>query len=367
MREPSQLTRSPPAGIQAGADNLLVQCMAVERGDTLLIVTEPPQRSFYDPRVAEVVAERSRQLGVRTRVLEARLASGPDDVPTDVARAMRSADHILFLSRLGDQIRFSGEHGSGRKTISYTRDLDYLGSRFGCTPFHLFQGVHDRLLDLVRSARRYSVAAASGTDLIGEVGDDVQRSVVTPFAITCFPAVICPPLRCVNLTGRLVLERFLMSTSVNDYESSVLFLDEPVSLEIDRSRIVGFHGPKALANTVREHYLRVGERFGGDPMTVNSWHAGIYPATFHAGHWRDDVASWAEITFASPRYTHFHTCGVDPGNVATATFDATIRFDGATLWDAGRPVFLERPEMQALLVEHRVSSVVFKLRSDIGL
>ena len=240
---------------------------------------------------------------------------------------MRSADHTLFLSRLGDQIRFSDEHGSGRKTISYTRDLDYLGSRFGCTPFHLFQDVHDRLLGLVRAARRYGVAAASGTDLVGEVGDDAQRSVVTPFAITCFPAVICPPLRCVNLTGRLVLERFLMSTSVNDYESSVLFLDGPVSLEIEQSRIVGFHGPKALASTVREHYLRVGERFGGDPMTVNSWHSGIYPATFHAGHWRDDVASWAEITFASPRYTHFHTCGVDPGNVATATFDATVRFD----------------------------------------
>lgn len=367
MREPSQSTQSPRVGIQAGADNLLVQCMAVERGDTLLIVTEPPERSCYDPRVAEMVAERSRQLGVRTRILEARFASGPDDVPTDVALAMRSADHTLFLSRLGDQIRFSDEHGAGRKTISYTRDLDYLGSLFGCTPYHLFQDVHDRLLQLIRSARRYSLTSASGTDLTGDVGDDEQRSMVTPFAITCFPAVICPPLRCVNLTGRLVLERFLMSTSVNDYESSVLLLDEPVSLEIERSRIVGFHGPKVLANTVRDHYLRVGERFGGDPMTVNSWHSGIYPATFHSGSWREDVASWAEIAFASPRYTHFHTCGVDPGNVATATFDATVRFDGVTLWDTGRPAFLERPEMQALLGKHRVSNGAFALCTDIGL
>ena len=340
--------------------------MAVERGDTLLIVTEPPQRSCYDPRVADVVTQRSRQLGVRTQVLEARLASGPDDVPTEVVLAMRSADHTLFLSRLGDQIRFSDDHGLGRKTISYTRDLDYLGSLFGCTPFHLFQDVHDRLLEFIGSAGRYRITAASGTDLVGEVDDNEQRSMVTPFAITCFPVVIYPPLRCVNLTGRLVLERFLMSTSVNDYESSVLLIDEPVSLEIERSRIVQFHGRKALANTVREHYLRVGERFGGDPMTVNSWHSGIYPATFHAGNWRDKVASWAEITFASPRYTHFHTCGVDPGNVATATFDATVCFDGVTLWDAGRADFLERPEMQALLRKHRVSSRVFTLRSDIG-
>ena len=66
-------------------------------------------------------------------------------------------------------------------------------------------------------------------------------------------------------------------------------------------------------------------------------------------------------------YTHFHTCGVDPGNVATATFDATIRFDGATLWETGRPVFLERPEMQALLRKHRVSGSVFTFRRDIGL
>ena len=203
--------------------------------------------------------------------------------------------------------------------------------------------------------------------LVGEVVEDEQRSLVTPFAVSFFPVVIYPPLRCVNLTGRLVLERFLMSTSINDYESSVLLLDEPLSLEIEQSRIVQFHGPKGLANSVREHYLRVGEHFGGDPMTVNSWHSGIYPATFHAGSWRENAANWAEITFASPRYTHFHTCGTDPGNVATATFDATVCIDGVTLWDAGRPAFLERPEMQALLQKHRVSNRAFTLRSDIGI
>ena len=74
--------------------------------------------------------------------------------------------------------------------------------------------------------------------LVGEVVEDEQRSLVTPFAVRFFPVVIYPPLRCVNLTGRLVLKRFLMSTSINDYESSVLLLDEPLSLEIEQSRIV---------------------------------------------------------------------------------------------------------------------------------
>ena len=277
MRESSRPTQSPPTGIQAGADNLLVQCMAVERGDTLLIVTEPPERSFYDPRVAEAVAERSRQLGVRTRVLEARLASGPDDVPTDVARAMRGADHTLFLSRLGDQIRFSDEQGSGRKTISYTRDLDYLGSRFGCTPFHLFQDVHDRLLEFIRSARSYSITSASGTDLIGEVGDHEQRSMVTPFAITCFPAVICPPLRCVNLTGRLVLERFLMSTSVN-MDSRLRGNDGKYAVDVipRRRESMGFRtdASRKLVNRTRMRCPASSER--RSPLTTPSRRAGMF-------------------------------------------------------------------------------------------
>jgi hypothetical protein len=171
----------------------------------------------------------------------------------------------------------------------------------------------------------------------------------------------------VGLEGRLVLEKFLMSTSVNEYAGSVLILDEPVSLEIEDSRIVEFCGSPTASNRVRDHYQRVAEHFGGDPFAMHSWHTGIYPATFHAGSWRDDVKSWGELAFASPRYTHFHTCGVDPGNVATATFDATIRFDEMLLWEAGRPVFLDRPEMQALAHQQGVSSDVYAMRGDIGL
>ena len=211
-----------------------MQCMEVERGDTLLIITEAPEQSYYDPRVADAVAERATQLGVQTRVLQARLANGPDDVPAEVSCAMQGADHTLFLSRLGDQIRFSDDHGAGRKTISYTRDLEYLGSLFGCTPFRLFQDVHDRLLDIIKSAGQYRITAPSGTDLVGEVGKGETRAKVTPFTVTGFPVVVYPPLSCVCLNGRLVLERFLMSTSVNDYAGiSVFMLDEPVGLEIE--------------------------------------------------------------------------------------------------------------------------------------
>ncbi len=333
----------------------------------MLIITEPADASDYDPQVSDALARHAEELGAEAQILEARLASGPDDIPDEVLNGMQHAEHTLFLSRLGDQIRFSPAHGAGTKTVAYIRDLDYLGSLFGCTPFALFQAVRDRLLEIIQSASSYRISSSAGTELVGHVNRTNPRATITEFAVTCFPMVIYPPLNCYNLTGTLVLERFLMSTSVHDYESSVLLLDEPVKLHIDNSVIVGFSGARDLVGQVEAHYHRVAEHFGGDPMAVHSWHTGIYPATYHSGHWQHHTASWGEITFASPRYTHFHTCGDDPGNIATATFDATIEFDDELMWEAGVPVFLDRPEMKALLHERDLGDEVYALRRDIGL
>ena len=78
-------------------------------------------------------------------------------------------------------------------------------------------------------------------------------------------------------------------------------------------------------------------------------------------------SSGGDLTFASPRYTHFHTCGVSPGNIASATFDATITFDDQIFWEAGRLAYLDSAPMQALLAEYPHAPDAYEMRWDIGL
>ena len=350
-----------------GALNLINDCIGVKAGQTLLIVCESPGAGCYEKSVCETIAAEARSLGIDTSVLETRTASGPNDVPLVVSAAMQQVDHTLFLSRLGDQIRFSLTHGNGTKTIAYTRDLDYLGNEFGCTPWSLYKQVHDCLLEAILSSREYRITCALGTDLTGEVPADSAKPALTSFTINYFPMVIYPPLNCLKLNGALAFDRFLMTTSVNSFDNSVLLLDEPVVGFIEDNRLVDFAGPMALVDKVRDQYRRVGALSGGDAMAVHSWHAGIYPKTFYKGNVYDDVQLWGDLTFASPRYTHFHTCGVAPGNIASATFDATIAFDGVKFWDAGRLAFLDTPGMQSLLSQYPHCSDAFEMRWDIGL
>jgi len=79
------------------------------------------------------------------------------------------------------------------------------------------------------------------------------------------------------------------------------------------------------------------------------------------------VQRWSDLAFGSPRYTHFHTCGNNPGNIATAMFDATISFDDQLFWEAGQFVFLDQPEQQALLEHYPEYPDAFRMRWDIGI
>ena len=284
--------KDTPLDPRAGALNLLQDCIGAQSGETLLIVTELPGAGCYDDAVGEVIAREARALGIDTHVLQTRTATGPADIPVLVTSTMSRVDHTLFLSRLGDQIRFSETDGVGTKSVAYTRDLQYLGSEFARTPWGLFKRVHDHLLEAILAASHYRITCALGTDLSGDVPPSQDGGALTGFTVNYFPMVIYPPLNCVNLTGRLVLERFLMTTSVNAFDNSVLILDEPVIALIENNRIVDFEGPRVVVGKVRNQYRRVGALGDGDPHAVHSWHTGIYPKTFHHGDLYADVQLW---------------------------------------------------------------------------
>ena len=355
----------------AGADNLLHNCIGIQPGDTLLIIGEEHGIGYYDDYVCDVVAAQAQKLGVTTQTLRVPNVDGPNDVPDAVVTAMQHVDHTVFFARLGDQIRFTETHGKSSKTMCYALNLEYLGSEFARTSWKLYKEIHDQLLTAILAAKNYHITCPLGTDLKGQVPPHKEEAAndgaLTDFTIKVFPVVIYPPLNCVEISGQLMLDRFLMSTSINSFENSVVPLKQPVIAHIERSRIVEFEGEPGLVKQVKQQYQRVGEWTGGDPFAVNSWHAGMYPKTFYSDDPHENIQRWGDLAFASPRYLHFHTCGTAPGNIATATFDASITFDDEVFWDNGRLVFLDRPDIQALLSQYPDTIDAYEMRWDIGL
>jgi hypothetical protein len=326
-----------PADPQAGARNLLVNCVGVGSGDRVLIITEPEQLNHYHPAVAVCIAEQARVLGARTKVMVTEPGAGPEDVPSSLMEEIAQASHTIFLNRIGDQLRFAPLPGDGTKTVCYTLDLDYLGSAFAVSPYHVWEKFQQTLTARIAHATRYSIRCPLGTDLTAKsAGSVAEISSKTDFTVKNFPMMIVPPVSAKHLSGKLVLSHTLTSTGIHGYDEDILPLESTVELTLDHGRITAFAGAPELVARVQAQFERVASLFGGSSFVVNSWHAGINPFTWFLPPALSNIDRWSALSFGSPRYAHFHMCGSAPGDICGQVFDATITFDDEVIWNRGQ-------------------------------
>ena len=224
----------------------------------------------------------------------------------------------------------------------------------------------DKLEETLSGTSDWRLTCPQGSDITGSLARPPQDA-RDSFTLKLFPITIFDPIPCQDASGRLVFTHWLMPTGTHSYEPDTLMLDAPVAAIVEQGRIVDFEGPPALVTKVWDHYRHVAGLFDIDPRVVHSWHSGIHPRAYYPGAARDNIERWGALSFASPRYTHFHTCGeAVPGEIAWSVFDATIAIGGEVLWDQGRFVFLERDDVKALLADYPGSEQAFAMRWDIG-
>jgi len=355
--------------IEKGVRNLLLNCAEAETGNRVLLIGERSEAPFFDPRLCDDVATVCTKLGMPTEIVLAEPVASAEHFPEAVAQAMWSTDITIFFSRLGDQLRFLDSPGDSRKIMCYTLERDHLASPFACVDHHMMTRVHDRLLSRIKGSMSYLIEAANGTTLSAELARDnsPENHPVTPFSLDLFPVMIFPPINFVNLNGQLVLEHFLTSSSTRAYDDSVLILESPITVQVKDSRMIDFDGDQALVKKLHRQLERAAGITGGDPYRLNSWHTGINPYTFFNGDPYRDLERWGTVAFGSPRQTHIHAAGRDPGDISIQLFDASIRFDEEDFWENGRFSYLDSDEVRSLLSpdEHKLLNASICL--DIGL
>jgi hypothetical protein len=352
--------------INRGAENLLLNCARARPGESILIVGEAGPSPYFDALLCEDVAGVARRLGMWPEVIMTLPGANAGQFPEVVREGMKNAARTIFFSRLGDQVRFSLDPEQNRAVMAYTITRKHLGAPFATTDFATMTKLHDALLDMILSADSYRISGDCGTDLTGKIRKG-RKDAVADFALELFPVMIFPPVMCDDLNGTLVIKHFVTSSSTRAYDDSVLIIDTPISVTVENSIMTAFQGPEALVGRLKAQLERAAELTGGDPMAVNSWHTGINPNTFYEGNPYDDLERWGTVAYGSPRYTHLHAAGKDPGDAAFHLMDATISFDGVPAWEQGRFVFLDRPKIQDMIAPEQRASLNASILNSIGI
>ena len=250
--------------------------------------------------------------------------------------------------------------------MCYALTRQYLASAFGTTDYAATEAVLALLTRTVSGASRYRIRTADGTDLAADLPTGEGEANLIPFSLTLFPTMIFPPVRFRSLNGTLTVSRFVLSSSTREYDDSVLMVPSPVRVTVEDGLMTEFRGEAEMVGAFRSQCERAAALTGGEPYRLNSWHTGVNPFTFYDRDPYADLERWGTVAYGSPRYTHIHAAGHEPGDISIQLFDASIGFDDEWLWQDGRFVFLDRPEVRELLDQSGQTHLTSEVCLDIG-
>lgn len=353
---------------KVGALNLLDNGLNVKAGDSVLLVLEPTD-VLYDHEVSTIIRDCLDELEAHVTVLKPSIISDPADFPNCVADEMGRCDHTLFLSRVGDYLRFVPLPGNGSRATCYALDADMLGAPYATVNNHLMQQLRIRLEDELMRASLWRIQCPLGTDLSGEfcwaslVGGHDDN-----LTVSLFPVATFNPVPCNRANGQVALSRWLMPGGATTLDSTALALDGVVHAHIADGMLDSFSGAETEVAKVNAHYDHISTTLGINRNRIHSWHAGINPQTCFYKAADDYLDLWSAISFGSPKYLHFHTCGDEPpGEVAWSVFNATVTIDGTVYWENGELVWLQRADNRSLIESYDAAHCLLEPSLPIGI
>ena len=362
-----QPTSINPEALQRGIDNLLITCVNVKQGESVLLVKEPDGLPMYSSTICDLVAARVDELGAHASIEAYELITEPSNFPLELTMAMERVDHTIFMSRIGDYSRFSPFTGRSTKTQCYALDEQMLASHYAGACYQLMTHLLKKFEAELMAAKDWQFTCELGTDLRGQFnwlsqagGEDDE------FSLELFPVTNFKPIPCDTANGTVALSRWLMPGGVAKVQPAELLMDEVVQAKVSNGVIDHFTGSGKSVCAVNQHYDFVAETLGINRNRVHSWHAGLNPHTFFNGDISTDLERWEGISFASPRYLHVHTCGDwAPCEVTWSVFNPTVIIDGQTYWENGQFVWYQREDNLALIKEVAGAECLLEMSSCI--
>lgn len=316
-------------------ENLLFACAEAQPGARLLVLEEPPDLGHYGADLAPAVARSARALGLQVVRHQIAFSPEPGPLPEAALAQMAAADHILYLARFGDQMRFRPLPHAGKSIVSYAVTLRSLAGPFGTVPHGAMLTLKSAINAALQGASEIRVTCPLGTDLRGRIAPGAAA--MADVGIRRFPMAVFAPVPMDGFAGRIALARFLVGTGSIYYQPFLHAFDGVAVVHVQGTRVTGQDGPHDVVAGLRAHVEGLAARYGLDGDFVHSWHAGIHPGCHYDGRAEDNPSRWTGSAFGNPRLMHVHNCGAyAPGEVCWNVLDPTIALDGIALWQQGR-------------------------------
>ncbi|AXI46265.1 hypothetical protein C1J03_09645 [Sulfitobacter sp. SK012] len=319
---------------QQSIRNLLLHCAKAQPGQRLLIAYEPSSFGFFSSKIIEQVAAGALELGLLVECLDVGFSAENPSMNPELLAAIEDADIVVFLARLGDQLRFS-EMPKGKAIInSYTLNEHLLNSAFASAHYDAFLALKHAADRCIADAQLITITCPAGTSVCGN--PNLQHKKQTDTALKRFPMSVFSPVPAQGFSGKVALAGFLTGTGSQYYDNYTVEFEGQVFAVLEAGRLAGFEGLASDVSAANAHYDRVAGLFEIDRNFVHSWHAGIHPGCGFPWNIRQDYERWGGVAFGNPRVLHFHTCGnYAPGEISWNALDPTIVVDGVTIWENG--------------------------------
>ncbi len=319
---------------RVGATNLLRHCAEARPGEHLLIAYEPPSHGYFNADAVTSVAAAGHEMGLSVQLLDVGFNPQAPRLTPELLAEIDRADVVVFLARLGDQLRFSDMPADKRIVVSFALEADAFGSPFCTVPHDAMKALHTCVTDALRRAAHVRVTCPGGTDFSGAPA--LPAGPGTDTTVRRFPLSVFPPVPAAEFTGRVALCGFLTGTGSLYYDDYTLEFDGPLHTLFKSGRLTGFEGDPASVRAAEAHYDRVAACCGIDRNALHSWHAGIHPGCGYPYPARENYERWGGAAFGNPRILHMHTCGAyAPGEISWNVLDPTIEIDGTPIWESG--------------------------------
>ncbi len=347
-----------PASLKIGAQNLLINCAELRRGDSLLIILEDPELGWYKKDVAEAIIAEASELEITVNLIT---VPGPTNKPdNDLTRAMADYDCTIFFARIGDQDRFEFNSCNAKRVMSYARSAESLASSFGTSHYKGLQELKRCINSILVSAKVIDIRCPKGTSIVTQNAKH-EFDAIQDVTIRRFPVVVPAPMDASLTSGKVVLDNYLTPTGSKVYQPESLQISSPVEIYVHNGKIDTIIGDEDVVQSIKRHYMAVAAQFNLSWETVHSWHAGIHPGVFYNHKPEINPDRWSNTLFASPKFLHFHTCGdYAPGEICWMIENPSIFVDGKSLWHDGvlRPEIFDKskdclekwPDLQKLFV-----------------
>jgi len=321
-------------GVRLAVANLLQGCAGVHPAARLLLLEEDPALGHYGAGLAPAIAAAAKALGHPVIRHNIGFSASPGDLPVTALAEMERADHILYLARLGDQMRFRPLPHAERSIVSYAVTLPSLAGPFGTVPHGAMLALKASVNAAMTAAREIRVTCPLGTDLRGRMFPTPVE--MADVGIRRFPMCVFAPVPMDSFHGRIALARFLVGTGSIYYQPFLHEFAGVAMVHINGNRATNYDGPPDVVAGIRTHVAGLVARYGLDGDFVHSWHAGIHPGCSYDGRAQDNPGRWTGSAFGNPRLLHVHTCGAyAPGEICWNLLDPTVTLDGVAVWQDG--------------------------------